>query len=198
MSFTPARTAEMAMNSALKASAISRASVVLPEPGGPHRIIECGFFAANATARGLPGSSRCFWPTTSRKVLGRRRSASGAAGFSTANRSAADDIGARRRRKAEKLGAELGVTLELGQANRSVLPEVVDDLQRRESARVEAELELAECRILVLWRGAEPLQTVRGRQRLPLERALDFLLAGEQRRRRRSQRAIVVAHHDLV
>ena len=30
------------MNSALKASAISRASVVLPTPGGPHRIIECG------------------------------------------------------------------------------------------------------------------------------------------------------------
>ena len=29
------------MNSALNASAISRASVVLPTPGGPHRIIEC-------------------------------------------------------------------------------------------------------------------------------------------------------------
>ena len=53
------------MNSALNASAISRAIVVLPEPGGPHRIIECGLPAANATASGLPGASRCRWPMTS-------------------------------------------------------------------------------------------------------------------------------------
>ena len=43
------------MNSALNASAIRRASVVLPTPGGPHRIIECGLPDANATASGLPG-----------------------------------------------------------------------------------------------------------------------------------------------
>ena len=41
ISLTPASTAEMAMNSALNASAIRRASVVLPTPGGPQRIIEC-------------------------------------------------------------------------------------------------------------------------------------------------------------
>src|SRR6266436_616960 len=42
MSLTPASTAEMERKSALNASAISRASVVLPVPGGPQRIIECG------------------------------------------------------------------------------------------------------------------------------------------------------------
>ena len=46
------------MNSALNASAISRASVVLPTPGGPHRIIECGLPDANATASGLPGAEQ--------------------------------------------------------------------------------------------------------------------------------------------
>jgi hypothetical protein len=58
--------------------AISRASVVLPTPGGPHRIIECGLPDANATASGLPGASRCRWPMTSSIVLrpaGARRAA---------------------------------------------------------------------------------------------------------------------------
>ena len=75
------------MNSALNASAISRASVVLPTPGGPHRIIECGLPDANATASGFPGASRCRWPITSSMVFGRRRSASGAAGLAVAKRS---------------------------------------------------------------------------------------------------------------
>ena len=77
MSLTPVSTAEIAMNSESNASAINRASVVLPEPGGPHRIIECGLPAANATASGLPGASRCRWPTTSSIDFGRSRSASG-------------------------------------------------------------------------------------------------------------------------
>ena len=55
ISLTPARTAEIATNSASKASAISRASVVLPMPGGPHRIIECGLPASKARRSGLPG-----------------------------------------------------------------------------------------------------------------------------------------------
>ena len=66
------------MNSALNASAIRRASVVLPTPGGPHRIIECSLPDANATASGLPGASRWRWPITSSMVrraqpLGERR-----------------------------------------------------------------------------------------------------------------------------
>src|SRR5438105_8310867 len=110
MSLTPVSTAEIAMNSESNASAINRASVVLPEPGGPHRIIECGLPDANATASGLPAASRCRWPMTSANALGRNRSASGVAGFSTANRSVADDIGAFGRRELEQIGRELGIT----------------------------------------------------------------------------------------
>ena len=69
----------MAMNWASKASAISRASVVLPTPGGPQRIIECSRPDSKATRSGLPGPSRCCWPITSSSVFGRSRSASGAA-----------------------------------------------------------------------------------------------------------------------
>ena len=69
----------MAMNWASKASAISRASVVLPVPGGPQRIIECSRPDSKATRSGLPGPSRCCWPITSSSVFGRSRSASGAA-----------------------------------------------------------------------------------------------------------------------
>jgi hypothetical protein len=58
MSLTPPSTADICMNSASKASAISRASVVLPTPGGPHRIIECGRPDSKATRSGLPAPSR--------------------------------------------------------------------------------------------------------------------------------------------
>ena len=77
MSLMPACTAESAMNSASQAAAISRASVVLPVPGGPHRIIECRARAAMASYSGLPGASSCRWPTYSSSTRGRMRSASG-------------------------------------------------------------------------------------------------------------------------
>ncbi|CFV94374.1 Uncharacterised protein [Bordetella pertussis] len=77
MSLTPPSTAEMAMNCASKPSAIRRARVVLPTPGGPQKIIECGRPESNATRSGLSGPSRCDCPTTSDSVRGRRRSASG-------------------------------------------------------------------------------------------------------------------------
>ncbi len=68
----------MAMNCASKASAISRASVVLPVPGGPQRIIECGRPEAKAAESGLPSPSNCGWPITSSSERGRSRSARGA------------------------------------------------------------------------------------------------------------------------
>ena len=58
MSLTPPSTADMAMNWASKASAIRRASVVLPTPGGPHRIIECSRPDSNATRKRLAGAEQ--------------------------------------------------------------------------------------------------------------------------------------------
>ena len=87
MSLTPEKTADSAMNSALNASAISRAIVVLPEPGGPQRIIECGLPDSKASRSGLPGPRRCACPTTSSSTRGRSASASGATGFGAAKRS---------------------------------------------------------------------------------------------------------------
>lgn len=50
------------MNSALKPSAMSRANVVLPTPGGPHKIIECGSPDSKATRRGLAGAQQMLLP----------------------------------------------------------------------------------------------------------------------------------------
>jgi hypothetical protein len=77
-SLMPENTADSAMNSHANCVAIIRASVVLPTPGGPHRIIECGWPDAKARRSGLPGPSRCCWPITSSGVCGRNCSASGA------------------------------------------------------------------------------------------------------------------------
>ena len=77
MSLTPAITAESCMNSASARRAISRASVVLPVPGGPQRISECSWPFSSAWRSGLPGPSTCSWPTNSSSVRGRMRSASG-------------------------------------------------------------------------------------------------------------------------
>jgi acyl carrier protein len=93
MSLTPPSTADMAMNWASKASAIRRASVVLPVPGGPQRIIEWRRPDANATRKGLPGPSRCCWPITWSSVFGRSRSASGAAPEESAKGSSSEAVG---------------------------------------------------------------------------------------------------------
>src|SRR3569833_3170776 len=77
MSFTPAITAESAMNRASAFWAISRASVVFPVPGGPQRIRECSCPDSMAWRRGLPGPSTCCCPTNSSSERGRMRSASG-------------------------------------------------------------------------------------------------------------------------
>src|SRR5690606_10728390 len=53
-------------------------SVVLPTPGGPQKIMECGRRASNATRKGLSGPSKCDCPMTSSILRGRSLSASGA------------------------------------------------------------------------------------------------------------------------
>ena len=58
-SFTPAITADSATNSASQVRATSRASVVLPVPGGPHSSIECRLRPSSRRRSGLPGASRC-------------------------------------------------------------------------------------------------------------------------------------------
>ena len=77
MSFTPPKTADIAIKGRSKAFAINRAIVVLPTPGGPQRIMECGRRFSNATRSGAPGPKSFFWPMTSSKVCGRMRSAKG-------------------------------------------------------------------------------------------------------------------------
>src|SRR5258706_10586468 len=193
MSFTPASTAEMAMKSALKASAIRRASVVLPEPGGPHRIIECGLRELNATSSGFPGASRCRWPTISPGVFGRSRSASGVAGFATAKRSLADDICALGRSELEQIGTELRIAFEVEQTHQRVLPEIIGDRERGETARVESEANFQEGGFLVLGLGREPVEPVGGREILPVECVLDVFLAGEECGGKGGRRAGVAA-----
>src|SRR5436853_580607 len=51
------------------------ASVVLPVPGGPQKIIEVASSLSMATRRGLPRARRGAWPTYSSRVCGRMRSA---------------------------------------------------------------------------------------------------------------------------
>ena len=77
ISFTPPNTALMDKNCASNASAIKRAMVVLPTPGGPHKMQLWGWPDSNATRKAMPSPNRCCCPTTSPKVRGLNRSASG-------------------------------------------------------------------------------------------------------------------------
>ncbi len=87
ISLMPDMTALNAMKCARVARAITRASVVLPVPGGPHRMIDRSRSCSIAARSGRPGPRSASWPTMSSSVRGRMRSASGAAG-STASGSA--------------------------------------------------------------------------------------------------------------
>ena len=77
-SFTPALTAESVSNAFALTPATSRAIVVLPVPGGPQSTTDESRSDSIRTRSGLPGPSRCCWPTTSSSVRGRSRAASGA------------------------------------------------------------------------------------------------------------------------
>src|SRR5438477_5375086 len=77
ISLIPARTALKDTNLAFVVSAMMRASVVLPVPGGPHRMMDCRRSRSIASRSGLPGASSSPWPTNSSKVRGRIRSGSG-------------------------------------------------------------------------------------------------------------------------
>ena len=67
------------MNLACVISAMTRASVVLPLPGGPEKITEGKRSASMARRKSLPGPRICSWPTNSSSERGRMRVASGAA-----------------------------------------------------------------------------------------------------------------------
>ncbi len=76
-SFTPDSTADSVTKRAPASVAITRASVVLPVPGGPHRISDGSSFASSARRSSFPGPSSCSCPTNSASDVGRIRSASG-------------------------------------------------------------------------------------------------------------------------
>ena len=85
MSLTPAMTADSCMNSASARRAMSRASVVLPVPGGPQRISEWSWPRSSAWRSGLPGAEHLLLPDEFIEVRGRMRSASGRSASSGAD-----------------------------------------------------------------------------------------------------------------
>ncbi len=93
-SLTPAVIADSSTNRLSVALETTYARVVLPVPGGPHRITEegpAGPPEPSPTSRrsGEPDFSRCCWPTTSSRVRGRIRTARGLAAGSFSWRSSA-------------------------------------------------------------------------------------------------------------
>ncbi len=77
-SLTPADNADRAWNRRPVAWEIRAASVVLPLPGGPYRMVEAPPEPSTRRRNGDPGASKWPWPTTSSSDAGRIRTASGA------------------------------------------------------------------------------------------------------------------------
>ncbi len=76
-SFLPLVTADSSTNSASTPCAMILARVVLPLPGGPHRIKLTGSLRLTICLRISPSPSKCVWPITSSSDEGRMRSARG-------------------------------------------------------------------------------------------------------------------------
>src|SRR4051794_2070198 len=94
-SLTPALSADIATNRRSVAPATRCAMVVLPEPGGPHRITDSGAWPETSCRSGAPGASRWSWPTSSSTVRGRIRTASGASPAGGVNEAASRPESAR-------------------------------------------------------------------------------------------------------
>ena len=75
----PLVTAEKSMNAARVLPAMMRASVVLPTPGGPQKIMELMRSLSIRRRSTFPSPSRCRCPTNSSSVSGLSRAASGCA-----------------------------------------------------------------------------------------------------------------------
>ena len=83
---TPADTADSSTKRRPEARATRWARVVLPVPGGPHRMMldtpaprpRAPSAGSTSRRRGEPGASRWSWPRTSSRLRGRMRTASGA------------------------------------------------------------------------------------------------------------------------
>src|SRR5262249_30852245 len=77
ISLMPERTALNEVNSEFVRRAIRRASVVLPQPGGPQKSMEPRLSDSIWMRSGLPGPRSFSWPMNSSSVRGRMRSARG-------------------------------------------------------------------------------------------------------------------------
>ena len=77
-SAVPELTAESWTRRAPVWPAMSRASVVLPHPGGPKKIMLKSSPPSTAARSTVPGPTMCSWPANSARVRGRMRAASGA------------------------------------------------------------------------------------------------------------------------
>ena len=77
-SATPSKTADTGSNTISAAPANKRAMVVLPVPGGPHKMIDPKLPCASIIRNRPSGPNKLSCPTTSSSVLGRNNSASGA------------------------------------------------------------------------------------------------------------------------
>ncbi len=87
-SAVPALTAESGTKRAPVSAAITRASVVLPVPGGPKKIIENSSARSMAARSTVPGPTTLSWPTNSLRLRGRIRAASGASAASCSSEGA--------------------------------------------------------------------------------------------------------------
>ena len=76
-SATPEKIAEICSNCSSVASARSRATVVLPVPGGPQKMSEPSVRVSSIRVSTPSGPSKWSWPTTSSRRPGRSLSASG-------------------------------------------------------------------------------------------------------------------------
>src|SRR5699024_11887072 len=108
------KTADSEINSQSNSVAIKLASVVFPTPGGPQKIIEGGSPDAIASKSGFPGERRCSCPTTSAKVFGRAKSASGVtlSVVSSINASNKSAINPSHRSHPHFSGAQIQITLD--------------------------------------------------------------------------------------
>ena len=144
-------------------------------PGGPQRMHECGWPDSKAMRNGMPGPSRCCWPMTSSRVLGRRRSARGS-WWGTMNRSPSIAAAVGRAGRGAcycritsapagglnwKLrGRKRRIHLDLAELQYRALAEAVEDFERGERLALEADLHVLQLAVLVLGHGLDPLQAV--------------------------------------
>src|SRR5688500_5698109 len=171
-----------------------------PSPAGPTGSSSAACPTRRRAAAACPGRAGAAGRPRRRSTSGAapRRAGRPAPRLRTDRSLFAQDVRPLRRLEAEFRRIDAGIALQLAEAQRRGMAEVVQQLRRRDAVGAEAQAHQLEARVALFRPRLQPFHAVAAARVAQLEGLLHVARAGEQRGGRGAERARELAHRHLV